>query len=199
MIEMHGGGPPGLKVIPPEDALRCFGHWRRFNSHVESSRFASSVSQRSGSMFGIDSHDSGASRHRFDLTSVRVLSVFAAVAITASCFPYPYVARPGASGTVVDAESAAPIANAAVTLNIRLLNGSVIHAPVTTTDANGVFVIAPQYMWALYVVLQEAVRPRIGTLEVQAATYSNATREISFRPENHTRLAVGEVRLIKQK
>ena len=131
--------------------------------------------------------------------TARILAAFAAVAITASCFPYRHATQPGISGAVVDADSAAPIANASVTLNMRKLDGSVFHSSETTTDMKGVFIIAPHYMWALYVVLQEPVRPVLGTLEVQAATYSNATREISARPEGHQPVAVGEIRLIRQK
>ena len=129
----------------------------------------------------------------------RLLLVVAAVAITASCFPYPYVERPGTFGTVIDAETGAPIADATVTLNMHWRDGSVYHSTSTTTDTKGRFEFAPHYVWGPFVVTQELSPPVLGTLEAKSATYSNVAREISVHAEGHTPVAVGDIRLTKLK
>jgi hypothetical protein len=96
------------------------------------------------------------------------------------CFPYHYTQRPGATGTVVDAQSGAPIRGALVSLvGYGMSSRPQDDVFDARTAADGRFEIVPVKQWNIYVVPMRPA-PVPVALKVRAKGYRDLDKEISF-------------------
>lgn len=114
------------------------------------------------------------------MPSRRLLPVLLAALSVGGCFPYHYTQRPGATGTVVDARSGAPIRGALVSLvGYGMRSRSQDDVFDVRTAADGRFEIFPVKEWNIYVVPMRPA-PIPVALKVRASGYRDLDREISF-------------------
>ena len=110
----------------------------------------------------------------------RVLPALLVALSAAGCFPYHYTDRPGATGTVLDAQSGEPIAGALVSLvgyGVRSRPQDDVFD--VRTAADGRFEIRPVQRWNIYVVpMRPASVP--ATLKIRARGYKDVDKEIAF-------------------
>jgi hypothetical protein len=109
-----------------------------------------------------------------------LLPVLLAALSLGGCFPYHYTQRPGATGTVVDAQSGAPIRGALVSLvGYGMRSRPQDDVFDVRTAADGRFEILPVKEWNIYVVPMHPASIPVA-LKVRANGYTDLDREISF-------------------
>lgn len=97
----------------------------------------------------------------------------------AACFPINYTKSPGASGTVIDSKTHAPVIAATVTLTA--VTYAAPKAPVTTsTNQSGEFLFPAEQFWGMYIVPMDPLR-LTGKVTVQARGYKSTTKEFKTR------------------
>jgi hypothetical protein len=77
-------------------------------------------------------------------------SLLSLCVVVTGCFPYHYTTRMGFSGTVVDADTFAPLAGARITLL-----GSTNETTVAFSAPDGSFVVPPKKKWGIWIIPQD--------------------------------------------
>jgi len=83
------------------------------------------------------------------LKVVSFLSLFTLCIAASGCFPYHYTTRPGLAGSVVGAESHAPLAGAGISF------GGTNATAVAFSAADGSFVVSPKRQWGIWIIPQD--------------------------------------------
>lgn len=127
----------------------------------------------------------------------RLFAVFLLALSTGGCFPYYYTQRPGATGTVVDAQSGAPVSGALVSLvSYGMRSRPQDDVFDVRTAADGRFEIFPVQRWNMYIVPMHP-SPIPAALKIRAKGYKDADREISFSMLGPAVEDFGSVRLTR--
>ena len=110
----------------------------------------------------------------------RLLPALLVTLALGGCFPYHYTQRPGVTGTVVDAQSGAPIRGALVSVvGYGMRSRPQDDVFDVRTAADGRFEIFPVQQWNIYIVPMRPA-PIPVALKVLASGYRDLDKEISF-------------------
>jgi hypothetical protein len=113
----------------------------------------------------------GPSTSPLDVMALRLSAWLLLSDLLSGCFPIRYVTQPGASGTVVDSTSSAPVVGATVTLSIE--RGAKLPNACVNSGSNGSFTMPAQHGWMIYIVPMDLFGFG-GTLNVDAPGYQHA-------------------------
>ncbi len=117
--------------------------------------------------------------------------------VCSSCMPYHFTSRPGAIGTVIDAENSQPIEGATVGLDVMR---SIEHKGEylsTTTGADGKFQIPAAQRWSLYMVPLDPA-PLSVLITIKKLGYEEFTKEIGTHTMGTAITDLGNVSIRKK-
>jgi len=113
----------------------------------------------------------GPSTSPLDVMALRLGAWLLLSVLLSGCFPIRYVTQPGASGTVVDSTSSAPVVGATVTL--RTERSAKLPSARVSSGSDGSFAIPAQHSWMIYIPPMDLFGFD-GTLDVDAPGYQRA-------------------------
>jgi hypothetical protein len=116
--------------------------------------------------------------------------------LLAGCIPFRFVDTPGITGTVVGVDHEQPIAGATVQLDLKHSGYSAEPIQMgATTDASGMFEIAPHRIWSVMLAGGEYALPRLDKVRVSAPGFSVATIDLRWSVVGKSITSLGVVRL----
>jgi hypothetical protein len=123
-------------------------------------------------------------------------AIAASLFLLAGCMPFRFVDTPGITGTVVGENSEQPIADATVELDLKHSGYSAEPIQLgATTDASGMFEIAPHRKWGVMLAAGEYALPRLDTVRVSAPGFEMVTIELRWTVVGDATTSLGVVRL----
>lgn len=119
------------------------------------------------------------------------------ILVCTGCVPYHFTTRPGAIGTVIDAESKLPIAGAAITLKSSGFPEK--HTEVSIlTETDGQFLIKPLQNWSLYIVPMDPL-PLKSVVTIRSNGYSEIQKEFRVNTMGPSMTNLGIIEMKSQK
>ena len=117
--------------------------------------------------------------------------------VCTGCWPYHFTHRPGAAGTVVDAENKAPIVGASVKLT-RFGSKENKDAAAMITQADGRFLIKPEQEWSIYIVPMDYF-PMKAVITITSQGYFDLDKEFRWSMVGPSMTDLGLVEMQRKK
>jgi len=119
-----------------------------------------------------------------------IVGLFGLCLTTSGCFPYHYTIRPGLSGTVVNAQTHAPLAGAGICFGTNT-------TAVALSASDGSFHVPPGRAWGVWAINQDVASPTRGSgVNIRHTGYESYSTVVVFSPTKRGKGATKQIGVI---